>query len=613
MKKSNYHKSHTVLSKYILEKMVQQVDFNESISYRHRTTNGFILIQEIQSLSNLSLKRIRTTHRLSEAIVESQSAKLSSSIVNDYIINKYCSDIVDYYKSLNYKEIAKENYSKIIELSNKSKIHYIRLLSEYFSYIKLEFNMLDLNSEKIKRHCNTIDKLIGCLIPYLLEFGYSPQTIFAISTACIRKEKDKFIEFFFEGFNHLKRNYKIIKEVNVSTQSIIENYLKEEGIAYSHISRSQIESAPTSYQGNFLEFQVEVLDPISFIRTAYDESLKKVVSSAARITLSEFNDYFQTVYIRNSIGRPFKPKFKLDPLNVPERSNTLQETLKLIAPFYKFNDKMTNSLPSINAIFDSTYYYNLALGSKSIENSIFLLWTALESLLPYHPEASDIGNVRYFTSKFLSIGAVGRRIVAFMKRLQNVKSYSDILNASPLIPDIKNIYDRDDIIKTFNWLTDVSIDSLDMVKFLNEESPLLANYYFSLKEEWGQKFDINGNCTYQGNFGLFKKIIENSEESIRHQIDRIYLHRNRIVHSALVINEYSNLWHHLEWYVGKLLSYCYVFNLRMESEFKKDVAFIQLEGSIDSTLNYLNINSKEPISSNSHLMLLIFEHVWLFF
>ncbi|WP_196219211.1 hypothetical protein [Leptospira santarosai] len=570
-------------------------------------------MQEIQALSNISLKRVRTARRLSETIAEAKSVNLNSSIVNDYILNKYCSDIVEYYKQIDPKEIAKENYSKILELSNKSKIHYLRLISDYYLYVKIEFSSIDLDSEKIKRNCDTIDKLIICLIPYLLEFGYSPQTIFNVSNDCVKLEKHDFLKKLFEEFNHIKKNITIAKLINPSSDSIIENYLKDEKIDYTLRSRNQVNGNSNLSQGNLLEFQLSALDPISCIRTVYDESLKKVVSSEARNSLSEFNDFFQTVYIKNSSGKLLSPTFKLDPLNVPERTNTLQDTLKSVAPYYGFDNKISSSLPAIRAIFDSTYYYNLALGSKSIENSIFLLWTALESLLPYQPEESDIGNVRYFTSKFISIGAVGRRIVAFIKRLQNTKKYSIILRNSPIIPDVQNIHNREEIIKIFNWIIDSSVDSFALLNLMNSESPLLANYYWTLKEEWGSKFSNDGVFISQGTFDLFKRIIEGSHLSIRHQIDRIYLNRNRIAHSALVINEYSNLWHHLEWYVGKLLSYCYVFNLRMDSEFEKDVAFIQLEGSIDSILNYLNKNSKEPISSDNFLSHLVFEHIWLFF
>src|SRR5690606_8219595 len=59
----------------------------------------------------------------------------------------------------------------------------------------------------------------------------------------------------------------------------------------------------------------------------------------------------------------------------------------------------------------------------------------------------------------------------------------------------------------------------------------------------------------EGNLKWIYNRITRSKQSIEHQLQRIYLHRNQIVHSGDMINEYSNLWLHLEWYVGKILYY----------------------------------------------------------
>lgn len=102
-----------------------------------------------------------------------------------------------------------------------------------------------------------------------------------------------------------------------------------------------------------------------------------------------------------------------------QKKSTLLETLDTTKRSYEFEFNIEDGIPYIQEIRDSLYYYNLALGSKSIENSLSLLWTSLETLLPYRLMNNDIENVQYFVSKSLSIGAIGREVTSFASRFIN--------------------------------------------------------------------------------------------------------------------------------------------------------------------------------------------------
>ena len=81
----------------------------------------------------------------------------------------------------------------------------------------------------------------------------------------------------------------------------------------------------------------------------------------------------------------------------------------------------------------------------------------------------------------------------------------------------------------------------------------------------------------------------------------IYLHRNQIVHSGKFINEYSNLCSHLEWYIGKLLSYCVLSYIKLDdkSKFNKAAIFYELEAHSENIKNQLKNNSDKKINAIS--------------
>jgi hypothetical protein len=90
--------------------------------------------------------------------------------------------------------------------------------------------------------------------------------------------------------------------------------------------------------------------------------------------LTPLNDFFDRVYWRLKGEYKFQiSNFILDPINVSKRKSTLLETLNRISDCYGLNHSENSNLPYIPQISDSLYYYNLALGSKSIENSLSLL------------------------------------------------------------------------------------------------------------------------------------------------------------------------------------------------------------------------------------------------
>ncbi len=615
--KNDWNNSHTALSKYFIEKIKQQVDFQETISNQHKSTNGFTLIKEIIDVSQLAIKREKSINRLISLVNEAKSNLLSSSITNDYILNKYYTDIVDYYLNVNTNRL-KENQKNVVDLLNKSTINYKRLEENYYKDLLNELDYIDFNSTEFIRNSNKIDKIISSAVPYLLHKGYSVTSISDISYRWISKPNgEQSAKRIFNNFKNFKIPFEfIIKTVSegIEVKTICE-YLDKKGVNYNIIDN--YDSISSKFLTNihsqgaiYIQILHSTIDPHNYLRNLYEISLRKYVISKSRQDLTPLNDFFERVYWRFSTQSNHKfekSNFNLDPLNVSKRKCTLTETVSKLARAQGFEFDDNSEIPFIKEISDSIYYYNLAIGSKSIENSMSLLWTSLEILLPYRFKENDITNVQYFVSKSLSIGAVGREFFSFVRRYCD----SNWINSGSLddigIHTSYINYDENALMVYFNFLAKKYNSETDPFETLVKCSQLLACNFCQINDIYTSK---NGETV---DYWLRK--INNSEQSISYQLDRIYLHRNQIVHSGKFVNEYSNLWNHLEWYVGKLLSYCVIEYLKMDEKekFNKKEIFINLEAYIDNIKNLMVINKDKKIMDSSNLAREVLKPVWQFF
>jgi hypothetical protein len=607
--------SHTQLSKYFIEKLKQQVDFEETISNQHKSTNGYTLIKEIIEVSKLAIKREKSINRLISLVNEAKSKTLKSSILNDYVLIKYYPDIVSYYRELNENRL-KDNSKNVNDLLTRSQINFKRIEDRYFNDIIDEIKRIDFGDTRFERNSKIIDSLINCAIPYLIHKGYSVTSLSDIAYRFIKKKSgDKAPLRILNKFRNQLSYFEFIIKTSDSGIELktITDYLIGKNVSYSILDNYDL------IEGNFLinihtpgakyiKIKRQTIDPHNYLRNLYEISLKRYVISKSRQDLTPLNDFFDRVYWRfDTVTHKFeKSNFNLDPLNVSKRKSTLLYTLTSLSKSYNFDFDTDTELPNIEQISDSLYYYNLAIGSKSIENSMSLLWTSLETLLPYKLKDNDITNVQYFVSKMLGIGCVGRELLSFFKRyndtnwinnkcLESIGLYTKYINFNG---GFKTYYD---------FLSTEYTEQNDPFKLLNNCSPLLAKEFCRL------------NGIYTGNNGYTVKYwiekITHSEDSISFQLDRIYLHRNQIVHSGKFINEYSNLWNHLEWYIGKLLSYCILeyYKLDDKAKFDKKDIFLNLEAHVDNIKNLLKINEDRKISEINKIAIEVLQQPWQYF
>src|ERR1044072_4912720 len=273
------------------------------------------------------------------------------------------------------------------------------------------------------------------LIPYLLFIGYSPTSISNIAYKMISNSSGTILPIrFLMNFERPKISYEflLITDPSLPEFNQFEKYFEKKEIKYAEVASNSVKlngsrSLNIESGEKVFEFGHKCSDPHNFIRNLYEKTLRRHVLEHPRTSLSSFNSFFSKIYWRISIpvNHHYRTSdIKIDPINIEGRKATLLKTLKI---FYEKDPAFSSdALPLVSEIQDSVYYYNLGIGSKSIENSLMLLWSSLEALIPYRFRQTDIENVQHFVSKSLSIGSAGRLISSFATRLISSREFHTI-------------------------------------------------------------------------------------------------------------------------------------------------------------------------------------------
>lgn len=610
-KNTEWHESHTDLTKYFIERIKQRVDPTEVISNKHRTTNGYTMIIEIITVAELVKKRPKFIRRLKSLFDEAKCKKLGNSVINDLVIKKYFPDIQDYFCKTDFElTITDKSLNNFIL---KQKVFRDRLTNYYYEYLEKEFDSIDFESEEFKRNADDIDRLVDLLVPLILYRGYSTTSISNISYRFV--SKDKGFRSPYRIRNHFDGSPSDLKFLlHVPKESEEFKYIKDnlnknldpKVVKYEDIKEEILPRLRVKKDYELIQLSNPHIDPHNFLRSIYDEGIKRYVASGNRLSLSHFNEFFDNSFWKFSKAQNHKfdkSKVSYDPINVMERVSTLQGTLNKVANDFNltFNDQ--KELPIINDLHQSVYYYNLALGSKSIENSLSLLWTALESLVPYRTKESDIDNIKYFVGKSLSFGAMSRDLMGFIIRCVELNNMDKNCLAHLDISSNYVKYTPSGMSHWANWLSTKFEKEKDPYDTFKVYSNLLCKMFCDLNDALSGEDPIKSKVKY------WIGRIESSRMAIEYQLDRIYLHRNQIVHSGKFINEYSNLWSNLEWYVGKLLSYAFIklMNSRYET---LESAFIELESDHDQLANILDVNKDKKLNEIKDSFNILFKHPW---
>ncbi len=605
-KVSSWNGSSTILERFFIERIIQRCDYDEAISKKHRTVNGFTQLKELIRLAELSKHRIRTIRTLIIILKESKSEFIKQNIVNDVIINKYFADLKDYILKFDENEAFKnDSLDKVDSLIYNLKKFEIQLENSYLQFSILELKNIDFTETvKIARAIEEVTSLVDIIIPYLLHKGYSISTLNEVLRSWIVTRQHIDLTKFLEFFNSDAELYEFIVYVgsnpidNADIKNII--YNKGEGDIRKALDFNNEFEHPKSYghREEVIFYEKITNDPVSFIRNQYDNLLKDTVVNRDRKSLSIFTNFFKNSYWRksDSTHKFFKNiVISGDPISVTSRKSTLFSSL---VNNYTISFSEGSSLDFIKnpQLKKALYNYNLAIGSKSIENSLSLMWTAIETILPYRPFKADIENVRELFGKTFSFGAITRDIQYLIKRIIVVNAVNNGCFRSMGVSLLPKYPVGDDLAYCIEWLKTDSDDKFD--KF-NKVSPLLACEYAQTMKP-----------LLTGKLQDILKRINASKHSIEFQIQRIYLHRNQIVHSGDYINEYTNLWIHLEWYIGKFLYYIILVTEINSEEYTIEKLFMNLEADFEYTYSYIQKNPNKLCKDSERILASLFKVEW---
>ena len=149
------------------------------------------------------------------------------------------------------------------------------------------------------------------------------------------------------------------------------------------------------------------------------------------------------------------------------------------------------------------------------------------------------------------------------------------------------------------WIEWLKNDFLEKFKQFNSISNLLAYEYMQTMRP-----------ILEGKLESVYNRINSSKESIEFQLQRIYLHRNQIVHSGDYINEYTNLWIHLEWYIGKFLYYIILHTEITKKYSSIEELFRDLESDFEYCYSYIQKNLNKKCCDSPKIMNLLLEIDW---
>lgn len=619
---SSWNSAAKPLEKFFIERILQRCDYSEIISNKYRTTNGYTLLKEIIHYCEVTLRRSKTVKTLIIALEEAKCPLIYHNIVNDFIVQTYFIDLKEYIEnnSNTSKLVIDKMQPNLVILENLYKdlrVFEKQLDKRYFDCLTKELREIPYQEEiQIARYTDKLSNLIDLLIPYLIFNGYSNATISEILRSWLKRGYHITIPKFLSFFHFNDRPFSFLQYLGENTEES-DDFLRLMGesvkvsieeIQAIELSTEFLEQNKIPNKGKFAKYQYSTQDPHKHVRSSFDSLLKDLVTQKERQSLAVFNGFFKHSFWSNRIENPFEKYRKIslegDPINVEDRGKTLRNTLYKSSKIYNFEFQEDQHIPLVECIQlrNSIYYYNLALGSKSIENSLSLLWTSLEAIQPYKIYGSDIEAVQKIVSISLGLGSVGRDIFGFVNRLNQFDSlHSNCFTDKFINPTPKSYY-PDDMLKWFEWIRnkDNCQDNFNQLKMFSE---LLAFQYLSL----GKNFDSK-------NLNFIEERIIRSESSIKFQLQRIYHHRNKIVHSGDLINEYTNLWMHLEWYVGKILAYFIIMiHFKKRSKSLED-SFLEIEADRHYLVSYLQKNKDKPIREiPNRITELIFKHNWQVF
>jgi hypothetical protein len=509
----------------LFAQLIDEMLFDYTIdSYKPPVLNTHSLCEELSEI----IDEVKDGF-IKEKSIEPLKEELIWSLKNDpaakSILGNRYSVILDYLKSSN-------NYNYIISTTNTLK----NLLDlNYISEIKKQ--LIDLVSNPKEKEKLTI--LTKILISELLSRDYSQQYIYhetknyffqtqAITSPYqIEQYLNKYsfesgkYDVLFKG----NSNFKHFQDLKLDIQIEINEDKLSPRTDYSDEADYLDEN--TEYP-IFITFkEVEALDPFHArdVAELYLHSINNLASykiHKARLTWYEKALVYSPSNYVYIIKPPVSPMAKIRDSEMTELPAVIDD---LIPIFGKLEPL------SAYCIFNSFNFHSASNQTKSYENQLMNLWTALESLLPPPQEQRILHFINSF-EPLLSRKYIQKLIIDLLRTLRLNLEEKDLYDIFSKLPSEYTDFEK------CAALISIKEKNEDLRKEIYEligRNPLLRNRIFTLTEKLHSADNI-------------LETINLHKERIRWHLQRIYRARNLITHKGEKIFYVEQLVEHLHYY-----------------------------------------------------------------
>lgn len=498
---------------------------------------------------------------------------MSSSVVNDIIVASKFEDVGQEVRSWPTPKIEGDPDSvRLLHLRSRSIEK--RLRTAYFAEGVNLLKSYDYSSLRFDTVTRNLDGLASAMVTQLLYRGYSYAFLNNLCEKMATAELAQFVD-------PLAALAPI--QADTTYRAFIKGSRRGETMKCLPLGRRKTLVTAGGTQINGYELQITGRDPFAaLIRTVADASRRTMVTRG-KASVEEARDLLKRAWC-------WEPTMGHGDYNYIHAEDWIAADMFVVNRQATMNASLERGQihltdltdDALRALEDPLYFYQAAINAPSVEASYILLWTCLETMMGLRGLQNDIENVVANLAPAFAVGSVARRAsstTALIRR--GVREFGWELRDQPAGSE----FTVRGLQEWLCWLADASTNGTEADPYeLFKHWPLLGRQYRELNE----KLTL-GKCG---------EILARSETNMTHQLNRLYLTRNRLVHHGSFVDGGHYQWLHLEHYVGRFLAYAVSRAIAEDLDYSTfwDEMCAEIRSQYESCKSYCGVKRAEPLT-----------------
>jgi hypothetical protein len=571
---SGWEESHTDISKAALGRFAQCIDLDETITYRYNSTNLHILLHEIAVVAALTRERPKSSARLRQLLAEALDKKVSSSAVNDPVAATRFPNVIERLEAwsnlVNAGEDKLAANLKVVEndaagLATEVGEKYLEVLLDELRQVEWK------DIAKFERNAKQSFRLVESLVPELLYMGFSLARLKQLVNEMVALPLPDFLSPV-----EALRGQSLQKEFSLH---ILADGCPSSLALELEANSSELIDTDTGKMYQTWEFTAVGPDVVS-------AASSRLLSATRSLHLKQIGIPAYDIWhlVKDKLQIPHHEggfesvadEFNGDPHLLGSRQISLNKCIN------RFDLDISRLQPNTYKVLDEALFlYNSGVFTNSIENSFMLLWTCLESLMGLRSE-NDITTIKRNLTPFFAMNWLSRRVYSLSELIRQAE-------------DLK-------LITELTWPPKLSVTEksfCEWATWMCQQYPPEKDPYELLKTEPLISYHFVHHGKQIRKLGDLRSSMMASQQNLEYQMERLYLTRNRIVHSGLYDEHFDELWPHLEYYCSRVLAAA-ILSLEQNSGDAvtfRDAFFSKIRMQFDSTCIYLDKRRDKVVNS----------------